>query len=274
MGVRGDQTAPPGTEAGVLLEGMATILAGPEDFDLPGMLRRVAKGRNLTFQNLNVTQASVFGKPVCFHWRNANDPIQWHHKSGRFYEMEELQAIARYFPLGGVFVDIGANVGNHSLFVSRFLSPSCVIPVEPNRIVIDLLLANIMLNGLGDAFDFSALGVGLSDQSEDGFGMEKRVHNIGGARMLKGAGDVSVRRGDDLLRDVTPSLIKIDVEGMEMKVLAGLSETLERSRPVIFVEVDRRNEASFRAWLDGTGYAIVEQFQRYRANINYLLKAK
>jgi Met-10+ like-protein len=50
---------------------------------------------------------------------------------GVFYEREELEIIATHFK-GGTFVDIGANVGNHSIFAAKFLGASKVIAFEPN----------------------------------------------------------------------------------------------------------------------------------------------
>src|SRR5688500_7711411 len=54
---------------------------------------------------------------VKFFVANEGDHIQRFHLQGRFYEAEELELIGRYFR-NGVFVDIGANVGNHSLYAA------------------------------------------------------------------------------------------------------------------------------------------------------------
>ena len=59
--------------------------------------------------------------------------------------------------------------------------------------------------------------------------MEKRERNLGGAKMLEGEGELEVFSADELLDGETPDMIKIDVEGMEMKVLKGLTKTLKRS---------------------------------------------
>ena len=49
---------------------------------------------------------------------------------------------------------------------------------------------------------------------------------------------VPVRRGDDVISNENPSLIKIDVEGFETKVILGLVKTIERCLPVVVTEVD------------------------------------
>ena len=66
--------------------------------------------------------------------------------------------------------------------------------------------------------------------------------------------------------------IKIDVEGMEMQVLGGLAQTLERCRPVIFIEVDEANRADFLDWVEANHFDIAATFRRYPVNENFLLK--
>lgn len=241
------------------------------DFDLKKTRKRVSRDWAVPFIGLDVTATRIHGKRVNFCTDRRNDPIQDRNRGGIFYEQEELDVLIRRFPLGGTFVDIGANIGNHTLFFALFGHASLIVPFEPNPLAYRILFANIALNDLAAITDVSHIGIGLSDKKEGGFAMQERKKNLGGARMLEGKGGIEVHRGDDLLRDCTPSLIKIDVEGMEMKVLRGLHETLDRARPEIFVEVDRRTDEDFQEWLKTSGYHVVDVFQRYEANRNYLL---
>lgn len=236
-------------------------------------LRHLDAGKPFSIEGLSVTHAVVNGHALSFCWSNPHDPIQGRMRHGEFYEAEELAVLARYFTPGGTLIDVGANVGNHSLYFARMLSAARIVPIEPNPQVLPLLLANIVLNGLRDRFDLRFLGKGLSDKPAGGFAMQERSHNIGGARMLAGKGEIEVLPGDAVAADCAPSMIKIDVEGMEMQVLAGFEATLRLHKPVLFVEVDRRNDTAFREWLAGSGYGVAETFSRYRANTNYLLQA-
>lgn len=206
---------------------------------------------------------------ITFNVDNPTDAIQRHHVMGVFYEQDELNLIAAYCPVGAVYVDIGANIGNHLLFVAAFLQPERLIPFEPNPQAISLLVANIEANGLAPITEMSHLGVGLSDHDEEGYDVAFVPINLGGARMRKG-GDIAVRKGDPLLADVQPDFIKIDVEGMEMGVLAGLEQTLVRARPVLLVEVHDANHDAFRHWLAGSGYR-VEREMRHDLYRNFLL---
>ncbi len=235
------------------------------------MLRRLAHGKPVESVGLNLVHTRVMDVPVTFCVNMERDPIQRNHRKGSFYEIKELNALRPIFPRGGVFVDIGANVGNHSLFAAQHLGASRVIPFEPNPLAYDLLVQNVLVNQLSDVIDLNYLGIGLSDTHSGGFAMEDRTRNLGGARMLAGEGELEVYRADAVLHDVTPDMIKIDVEAMEMQVLAGLSGILERCRPVLLVEVDNENDAAFAAWMDDTGYDLVSTHQRYKTNKNHIV---
>ncbi len=95
-----------------------------------------------------VVRAFLRGKEIYFFVSNIWDAIQNHHLNGLFYETEELQIIARYFKKGGVFLDIGSNVGNHAIYVEKFLEPGSIILIEPNPEAINILALNLTLNQL------------------------------------------------------------------------------------------------------------------------------
>lgn len=222
-----------------------------------------------------VVSSLILGQPIQFFVANPRDVIQKVHARGQFYEPEELDIIRRYCPHGAVFCDIGSNVGNHAIFALRFLHAARVIVFEPNPIAISILMANLGLNGLLDRCDTSHLGIGLSDRTEGGKTIHAKGRNLGGARILDatepGEGSITLRRGDEVLADVTPDFIKIDVEGMEMAVLNGLTALLTRCQPTFFIEVDNANRAEFLDWVTGNNYEIRDRFRRYRANENFLI---
>jgi FkbM family methyltransferase len=220
-----------------------------------------------------VVRAMIEDRPVYFFLSNRRDVIQKQHLAGRFYETEELEIIRAHCQKEAVFVDVGANIGNHTLFALMILGAKQVIPFEPNPAAITVLVSNLGLNGLVGRCDLSHLGLGLSDHSEEGLAIEvsKPHRNLGGGRIVKG-GDLKLIRGDDALAGAHVDFIKIDVESMEMQVLAGLVETLARCRPKIFVEVDDANRDAFFAWIDSNRYEIAASFKRYRVNENFLLQ--
>ena len=220
-----------------------------------------------------VVRAVIWGEPVFFTITNPRDSIQKIHRQGQFYEPEELEIIRKWCPPGAVFADIGANIGNHALFALKFLRVAKVICFEPNPAAIMLLNANLGLNGVLDRCDLRHLGIGLSDVASAGFGIVAVRRNLGGGHMVADGGELTVARGDDLLADEPVSFIKIDVEGMETLVLAGLQAVIAAQRPTIFVEVDNSNRATFMAWVEAQGYEVRTRYKRYKTNENFLITA-
>ncbi|MEO1552129.1 MAG: FkbM family methyltransferase, partial [Pseudomonadota bacterium] len=159
------------------------------------------------------------GRTILFCVRDVTDTVQRCHLGGRFYEEALLQRITPLIPQGGTFVDVGANVGNHAIYAALVAGAGRIVPFEPNPAAFEILLANIMLNGLEDRADLSALGFGLSDEAQGGLTMSWHTRNLGGGKIKGEGGDISVKRGDDHLAEVDVGFLKLDTEGMEMAAL-------------------------------------------------------
>ena len=238
-------------------------------FDLGAALSDLGAGRALRFPPFEMVYWPDAG--LQFALNMARDPIQKALRAGRFFEEEELGLLAEHVKYGAEVIDIGANIGNHAVYFATRMQARRVVVVEPNPLALAPLVANVVLNKLGHVIDMGALGIGLSDRSEGGFGMKRHDRNLGATKLRAGKGGIEVHPGDAIFADETPDLIKIDVEGMEMQVLSGLEETIARSRPVILVEVDEENAAGFEAWRQGQGYRIVRSLRHSAKNCNHLL---
>lgn len=170
--------------------------------------------------------------------------------SGGPYERELLTDIAARIE-GGRAVDVGAQVGNHTLFLAIVCGLN-VSAFEPNPTDHKRLLDNIALNHLATV---EAHNIALSD-------VPGRAAPAPRGTLTLGTGDVKVATLDSLhLDDVT--VIKVDVEGMEARVLAGGLETLTRCRPVVYCEAwtddDRTSVADV---LEPLGYRLDETIGR------------
>ncbi len=218
-----------------------------------------------------VVRSVIWGQPVYFTVTNPNDAIQRKHRAGRFYEPQELDLIRACFRPGQVFCDIGANIGNHTLFALKFMFAARAILFEPNPVAIELLRSNLQLNGVEDLCDLSHLGYGLSDSIATGLTINASPNNLGGGRMEKGDGTLQTLRGDDALGSTPVDFIKIDVEGMEMQVLAGLAGTIATRQPAMFIEVDNENADAFARWLVENSYVVRAKHKRHKLNENYLI---
>jgi FkbM family methyltransferase len=247
-----------------------------------GRLLRRAVGFPITERFGEVTRiegilvcTDKYGCGLRFFVQNRRDLIQSHHFSGEFYEMEELDIIWKHFKENGVFVDIGANVGNHAIFVSKILNAKKVIPFELHPDAVVILTTNIALNDCQN-MDPSFLGYGVSSSAER-LSPRRATYgnNLGGTRFKpKGSGDVQsfpTICADTALDNTWVDFIKIDVEGMELDALNSLEQTVERCRPTMLVEVDNYNHDLFATWCDDHGYRIVETLKGYEWNVSYLL---
>ena len=212
-----------------------------------------------TAQKINgtIVSATILGHDISFFVADKTDLIQKEHLGGKFYESTELETISRFFHPGSTFVDIGANVGNHTVYVARFLSPLNVIVIEPNPSTFAIIKANIALNQLSGCVDVSHLGIGLSNTSARAVAMTP-AGNLGGTRLeFSENGSLHVVPGDEILSGHRVDFLKIDVEGMEIDVLDGLKRTIAKQRPRIFIEVDNCNVAKFFEWTKINNYSIV-----------------
>jgi FkbM family methyltransferase len=219
-----------------------------------------------------IITCTVNNTKLRFFVSNPGDAIQSYHCRGAFFEPDELDIISRHVQPGSVCVDVGANVGNHALFIDKFLSPREIILFEVNPEAIDILTINHLLNRCR-SWNMDYIGYALADQ----FGkMTKQFSpkdNLGATQFASSpVGEFRCITGDSVMASIPVGFIKIDVEGTEMAVLSGFSETISRWRPVIFVELGTYNLATFTAWLDRHSYRIAEKFERYAGLPNYLIK--
>jgi FkbM family methyltransferase len=146
-------------------------------------------------------------------------------------------------PAKPVLYDIGGNTGHHSLFVAHDVRQ--IYAFEPYARVHDKFAERIRQNGLRhiDLFAF-----GLGDEDGEANYYAPVTLNQGSGSFVAGVSPYNSRtsirlpivRGDRLVEEknlLPPDLIKIDVEGSERLVLAGLARTIQRHRPVIVGEL-------------------------------------
>jgi len=245
-------------------------LTGPEYFDIEAALSALAGGMPLAFPPFE----AVHWGGLTFCLNMARDPIQNAHRRGMFFEAEELEALGVLMPQGAVVLDVGANVGNHALYFATRMAAAKVVVIEPNPLALAPLLANVVVNGLTDVIETRHLGVGLAEVAGGGFGMKRHDRNLGATKMKPGQGDLRVTTGDAICADLAPNLIKIDVEGMEMRVLAGLEATIARTRPLILIEVDDENAEAFTAWCAAKAYVTARTDRHGKKNQNHLIRPK
>jgi FkbM family methyltransferase len=210
------------------------------------------------------TEFDLHGERFRFYVDNPFDTVQRSHLKRRFFEAEELDFLREQLRPGGVIVEVGANVGNHVVYYDRLLAPRKIIVIEPNPAALDLLRRNLAANNVARA-DLSLLGTAVGDREARYEARTQDPNNLGATRLVESAhGPISGLPMDRLIRERV-DFLKIDVEGMELEVLAGARTLLQASRPRCLIEIFRRQLAPFQAWVETNGYRITRTFDYVHA---------
>ncbi|MEO5375818.1 MAG: FkbM family methyltransferase [Alphaproteobacteria bacterium] len=157
------------------------------------------------------------------------------------YVEAELALIGQLVRPGSVVVDAGANIGTHTVFLAKAVGPQgAVFSFEPQRLVFQMLAANIALNALTNVRAYWAAAGREPGTIIAPIADPTAEQNFGGMELGGFAtGDLVPVMTIDSFNLPVCHLIKIDVEGMELDVVEGAAATIARYRPVLFVENDR-----------------------------------
>ncbi len=173
---------------------------------------------------------------------------------GTFYESDQLQIMSSYIKKDAVILDIGANIGNHSVYWATHNRAKKVYAFEPVRRTFEILQKNIQINRLETKIQ--PFNIGLSDKKVNASILRYDGMNIGGTTIIPDSGgDLLLEKLDDIKFDEdTIDFVKIDVEGHELQVLHGARETLIKYKPVIFIETFPDKAKKVDEFLSGLGY--------------------
>lgn len=154
----------------------------------------------------------------------------------------------------GSTIDVGANIGNHTLWFAKVCGLN-VVAFEP--VLPHVIRANVHLNLLEDQVRVEEYGLG--DE-------EAEYHHTSKGVLCRGPSDQStderlIVRPLDMFQIENPAFIKIDVEGMEIAVLRGGMQTISEYRPTLAVEEwEVATTAEIQLLLSPLGYRRVRQF--------------
>lgn len=172
------------------------------------------------------------------------DLIQKHiYETNDYYEIDNLEIIFNLWGSGIIgkevagsnVIDVGTNIGNHTIYFLKECNASKVYCFEPAKEPRRILGRNVEINKLTNRvliFD-KAVGRNHGHAKIDYYD----IQNIGGTTLGKDEnGDIEVVALDEFNFDEI-KLVKIDVEGFEMEVLSGMIELVSMNRPYIIVEL-------------------------------------
>ena len=162
-------------------------------------------------------------------------------RTKNFYENSFLDFILKNYKEQVNIIDIGANIGNHSLFFKKFLHCEKVYSFEPFPKNVAILRHNMK-----PYTDCEVIPIALSSKEGHMTLYNTQGNNFGGFSLhnyqVEGANrsfvvsdSVEVKTLDSFALD-NITMIKIDVENHENDVLEGARETILRNKPIIFIE--------------------------------------
>ena len=165
------------------------------------------------------------------------------------FERRTVLACRRHLRPGDTAIDVGANIGSHTLHLARYVgSRGRVFAFEPTAFAHQKLLANIALNPTLSA-RIIAEQIMLVDAAERALapqlysswpltaGAPVHAKHLGRLMDTAGARAVSLDEYVESARVSSVALIKVDVDGHECSVLRGAIGAITRFRPVIVMEV-------------------------------------
>lgn len=198
-------------------------------------------------------------------WDNVNESKILFGSKSR--DQPELDKVREFVGNGGVFLDIGANIGYYSLMAASY-GAGRILAIEPNPIVRSRLNFNISANKLDGRV--LSLPIALGDRSEM-------------TTLFVADGDMGASKIGDLATSGTPiqvamkplalvlaeekinqiDAMKIDVEGMEDSVLFPFYENSPRSMWPRLVIIEHTSQQHWKrnvlTWMKESGYQVIEQ---------------
>lgn len=200
-------------------------------------------------------------------------------KTKNYFEYDNLDYITNKWKQGtigksifnSIVLDIGTNIGNHTLFYLLENKASKVYCFEPAQTTFNILEKNIKINKIEKKVSLSNVGVG-----------QKRGHaiisnydplNIGGTSIESNEnGEIDIIAIDEITFPSKISLVKIDVEGFELNVIKGMIKTLNDHKPYITVEIRDKNFHEIHSILKSIGYTYIEleEHKSFRDYNDYL----
>jgi hypothetical protein len=195
-----------------------------------------------------VARFEKFGKRfyfrmTCFNTQAAESDLA--HLTGRFTEERELQFLAEALKSCKSFVEVGALVGNHTVFLASVYQPENYLVVDADERSIGETSANVELN--------------RSNYPRTSFRfVESALGGVGGEEIRIGPKSVMTRTLEELLPgDV--DFLKIDIDGMEGPLLESLVRFVRDKSIRIFIEVQSPLFADYEKRMAEVGYKITHR---------------
>jgi len=165
------------------------------------------------------------------------------------FERSDMELCKEYITENSIVLDIGANIGLHSIYFSGLVKEGCVLAFEPSLETFCLLANNV-----AHISNIVPINLAVSDKGKIADFFHTSDNAYSSLMDTKRKEVVSVIKVPCMtVDDVVSGLcldrvdfVKIDVEGMEFSVLRGMAEVISNHRPVIFCEIYKGTHSNQR----------------------------
>ncbi len=192
-------------------------------------------------------------------------------KELNFFSVKELQKIdvilKQYILQDGkaIAFDIGANIGNHSIYWAINKRFSQIYSFEPIDYTYKILLKNIELNSLEK--NIKAYNMGIGEKKSRAILKQEYANNIGANQLeVMREGNILIDSLDNFMQDenlTRVDFVKIDVEGFEDKVFLGAKNFFEKFRPLIMVEIFDEYRQNIFEILNSYNYSLLTNISKH-----------
>lgn len=170
---------------------------------------------------------------------NPSDFVQTHLYWTDEYEPWDLLQLSHWVRPGSVVFDVGANFGYYSISLATALQGhGRVFAFEPSKTTFSRLQTNIALNGLESII--SAIPCALSDRPGRAYLDQAKGNSGATAVSAQAAGDaIELDTLDHFCQRNKVDrvdIVKVDVEGSELRVIEGGKATLALHQPIVMIE--------------------------------------
>ncbi len=183
------------------------------------------------------------------------------------YERAELDVLESTLELGDTFLDVGANIGvygiNAAVKIGKNGEVICFEPIAEN---LSSLRKNIKLNGVENVTIVDKLVSNKSDLRTKVYMHKDSIGTHSAAVRSDNFRTISTCTIDEVVKKrklKKVSVMKVDVEGFEGFVLEGASNTIQKHKPVIFIELDKN-------MISQSGYDFAKIVKLIKANYGYI----
>lgn len=210
---------------------------------------RLASSEALEWWWSQTFKVQLLGKQIEFHTPNW---LTYYRAASISKKEPETLNWINSFEKNSVFWDVGANIGTFTIYAAS--RGSEVIAIEPSHMNLEILVRNVVTNGLTNKVTIIPCGVSTKTSQAFLFMSPNSLtwggaHNSLGENMSNGGQPIlnpiqiaSISFSlDDLykLMDLhPPTHLKIDVDGLELEILKGANQILEKVNSVL-VESDK-----------------------------------